>query len=467
MTFPVLIHLEYVMNLTDFIHKPEVVAYCEIRYSKLTIADVNVFHRMISVRRLVLPHNHMQKVYDSMFASMSQLVLLDISHNFIRYLPQITLCSLHNLQYVALHHNLIAELPGRIFVNNPNVQVLLLEVNNLKPESVVIDAVFPFLHHLSSDIPRLCCAFRTVKSCSPPFPLFVSCSDLITSEALIALGWLIGFSTSLLNIFSVLLLVYKFCTHATQTPRVVMLYSVNLSMAELAASLCLLSYSVINVVYHDVFGILADQWRHSWMCLCLESPFSVSSQACLVFAFCLSVHFAIHIPSVIHNEFRPKTTCFQIIIMWLVIISTCITVQVLEQIHNTDPFNYFCFPFTTLFPSDPLILSLQSVLLVLDVILIIATLVSHSYLLVFIIRRRRNKTLQSVGKRKERLQKLAGRLSVLILSTVLTWIPILCVQISVLLKITVLPSIYFWCILVSFPINLGIDPILLVRNMLA
>ena len=211
-----------------------------------------------------------------------------------------------------------------------------------------------------------------------------------------------------------------------------------------------MSYSYINVVYHEVFGILADHsWRHSWICLCLESPFSVSSQACLAFAFCLSVHFAIRISSVIHNEFRPKATFFQTIIIWLVIISTCITVQVLEQMRNTDPFNYFFFPFTTLFPSDPLILGVQSVLLILDIILIAATHVSHSYLLVFIIRRRRNKALQSVGKRKERFQKLGARLAVLILSTVLTWLPILCVHLLVLLKITVLPSIYFRCILVN------------------
>ena len=134
---------------------------------------------------------------------------------------------------------------------------------------------------------------------------------------------------------------------------------------------------------------------------------------------------------------------------------------------NIDPFNYFCFPFTTSFPSDPLILSLQSVLLISDIILIIVTIVCHGYLLVFIIRRSKNKTLQSVDKRKERLQKLAARLTVLILSTVLTWIPVVCVQILVLAKITISPNIYFWCILVSFPINLTIDPILLIRNMLA
>ena len=153
--------------------------------------------------------------------------------------------------------------------------------------------------------------------------------------------------------------------------------------------------------------------------------------------------------------------------MWLIITSICITFQVLGQMRNIDPFNYFCFPFTTIFPSDPLILSLQTVLLIFDVILIIVTIVSYVYLLVFTIRRSKNKTLQCVDKRKERLHKLGTRLTILILSTVLTWMPVVCIQILVLLKITVLPDIYFWCILVSFPINLIIEPILLIRTMLA
>ena len=246
-----------------------------------------------------------------------------------------------------------------------------------------------------------------------------------------------------------------------------MLYSMNLNLAELVTSLCLLSYSVINVAFHDEFGIYADHWRHSLKCLSLESLFLLSSRASLAFAVCLSIHFAIHIPSVIPRKTSQTATIFQIIIMWFVITSICITVQVLEKIRNTDPYNYVCFPFTAIFPSDPLILSLQIVLLIFDILLIIVSMASHGYLLAFTIRRSQNKTLQSVGKRKERLQKLAKRLTVLILSTFLTWIPILCVQILVLLQITVKPNIYFWCILISFPINLIIDPVLLIRNMFA
>ena len=452
--FPVFIHLEGVSDIGQFILTPEVVVYCEIWYSQFNSTDVSVLHRMISVCRLLLPHNGIQKINDSMFAAMSQLTVLDLSYNHIKHLPQIILCALQKLQYISLHHNLLAELPARLFIYNHDVQVLLLESNNLEPLSVIINGSFPLLYHFSSDIPRLCCAFERAKFCSPPFPLFVSCSNLIPSNALIVLGWLTGLSTSILNLFCLSLLVCKLFIHTTQIPKVVMLYSVNLSFAELVTSLCLLSYSVVNVVYDDEFGIIADHWRHSLKCLSLESLFSVSSRLRLAFAVCLSIHFAIHIPSVIPRKSSLKATFFQIIVMWLIIASICITVQVLELIRNSDPFNYFCFPFTKLFPSDPLILGLQSLLLILDIIFIIVTIVCHGY-------------LQCVSKRKERLQKLGARLAVLILSTVLTWMPVVFVQILILMKITILPHIYFWCILVSFLINLIIDPILLIRNMFA
>ena len=464
--FPVFVHLEGVVNLTRYIRTPEVVVYCEILHSKFTMAGV--LYRMVSVRRLVLPHNNIQNIHDFIFPSMSQLILLDLSHNLIRYLPGITLCILRGLQYISLHHNLIAELQFSIFVNNPRLQVLLLDSNKLNPQSVLIgDASLPSLYRLSSDIPRLCCAFDTVALCSPPFPLLVSCSNLITSTPLIILGWIIGLSTTFLCLFCVALLVYKLSTPTNQTLRVVILFSLNLILAELVTSFCLLSYSVINVVYYEVFGIIADQWRHSWKCLGLETLFSMSSLATLAFTVCLSVHFAIHIPSVIQRVPSQKATFFQILILWCIIASTCITIEVLEHMRNADPFNYFCFPFTTVLPSDLLALGLKIIILILDVFLIMATIASYGYLVAFTIRRTRSKTLQSVDNRKVKLMKLGARSTVLILSTVLTWIPILCVQTLVLLQITVMPILSYWCILVGFAINLVIDPILLIRNMLA
>ena len=69
------------VDLTHFILTPEVVVFCEIQYSTFTLINVDIFHRMISVHRLLLAHNRIQKGYDSMFSAMSQLIVLDLSHN--------------------------------------------------------------------------------------------------------------------------------------------------------------------------------------------------------------------------------------------------------------------------------------------------------------------------------------------------------------------------------------------------
>ena len=386
--FPVLIHLEDVGNLTNLILTPEVVVYCKILYSKsFLISNMRIFRQMVSVRRLLLLYNSINEIHYSMFASMAQLIILDLSHNFIAYLPLTILCSLRNLEYISLRHNLLTKLQLGMFKYNPNVQVVRLESNNIHPQSVIIDGSLSSMYRLSSDIPRLCCAFKEATFCSPPFPLFMTCSNMITSKALTTITWLIGLSTSLLSFLCLLLLLYQFTTADTKMPRIILLFSLNLILAEFVSSVCLLSYSVINVVYNDVFGLIADQWRHPWKCLGLESLFSISSRSSLAFAVHLSVHVAIHIPSVIHRESSQKETFFQIIVAWLIITSMSIGIQILENVHNIVPFNYFCFPFTTLFPSDPMILGLQIVMLIIDCLLVMCSFLSYCYLLVFTIQK--------------------------------------------------------------------------------
>ena len=243
---------------------------------------------------------------------------------------------------------------------------------------MIADGTLHSLYRLSSDIPRLCCAFDKATYCSPPFPVFVSCSNLITSTVLILLGWLIGLVTFVVGLICLILLTYKHFSSDKQIPTKVRFFSINLSLAELVTSFCLLSYSVINVVYKDTFGVIADHWRHSWKCLGLECTFSLSSRASLAFAVCLSLHLAIHIPSIIRREYSQKTF-FQVTIVLFLITSTCIAVQIVEYMHGSDPHNYFCFPFTTMFPSHPLILCLQIVMVMLDNLLVMVCVISYGF----------------------------------------------------------------------------------------
>ena len=197
------------VNLRNIILKQQLVVYCHITHSQLSDIEHNIFHNMISVQRLVLCHNGTQKVYDSMFASMSQLLILDLSHNFIQYLFKYSLYPLYKLQCLSLHHNLISSLQNHMFIYIPNVQVLLLQSNPISPQSINVDVSLPSLLRLASDIPRLCCLFGAATFCSPPFNLFISCSDMVKSKVQMTLGWLTGISTCVLNIICLLLMVYR------------------------------------------------------------------------------------------------------------------------------------------------------------------------------------------------------------------------------------------------------------------
>ena len=192
----------------------------------------------------------------------------------------------------------------------------------------------------------------------------------------------------------------------------------------------------------------------------------MSSQVSLAFAVYLSVHFAIHIPSMLRSEASQNTVFLQVLLIWVLIIPMCTPVQVVEHMQNMDLFNYFCLPFTTSLSADPLILSIQIVILIFDVLFVMICIVSYRYLLVFNSKQKRIKTLKYVSKRKEKLQKFAIRMTVLILSTSFTWIPVLVVQILVVLQITIPPDIYLWCLMVTFPVNLIIDPVLLIRSVI-
>ena len=201
---PVYVYLERTENFRGLILAPEIVAYCQIIHSRFHISEIILlFRNMVSIRKLLLPRNNMQEVQASMFASMSELILLDLSHNLIQHLPKFIFCPLQNLQYISLHHNLISYVHNDVFIYTANVQVLLLESNNINPKIVTIDISLPFLYRFSSDIPRICCAFETVQFCSPPFALIISCSNMIASIFQMAIAWLIGLITSFLNLVCV------------------------------------------------------------------------------------------------------------------------------------------------------------------------------------------------------------------------------------------------------------------------
>ena len=464
--FPVYVRIYEKSRFSDMINKPEIITYLKINRVRNLMEDISeLFDRMFSVRTLDISQNNIVNLEATFFISMINIELINISHNLLRSLPKSLLCSNEKLKYLLINNNLIVKIPSSIFSEKLQLKQIMMENNFLNPLDSELRGPFPSLDHLSSDLPRFCCYFDDAKTCSPSFPTFMSCRQMITSKLQVAIAWCAGILTTCLNLVCLCITINAIvqATNISKRALIAIVISINISMAELLSSLCLLSYSIFNVMYSGYFGITVDKWRHSVKCLLLESIFSVSAQSSLAFGVLITIHFAVYIPSIVRQEIHKRRTVLIIMLIWLGIILICTTGQIVQRNGEIDEYNYFCFPFVTSQLQGGLQISFHSSLLFIDFLSVCLCISLNVYIFVFVIRQSRTK-LSTSAVQQERLRKFAVRMAILILTSTISWIPILILQIIALIGYPVTPAAFLWTLIISFCFNLILDPILVMQN---
>ena len=74
--------------------------------------------------------------------------------------------------------------------------------------------------------------------------------------------------------------------------------------------------------------------------------------------------------------------------------------------------------------------------------------------------------LAAIRKRNTALDRFAGRMAVLICTNMLTWIPMIVLQILVATGYPVTPQVFLWIVLCCFSVNLTLDPILVLQGVI-
>ena len=448
---------------------PALVTYLSIIDSKLQQLDVTLFHQMVSLKVLNIAGNGIVSIPRDVFVAMSVLEVLNMSNNRIQYIPHSALCPLQALKYFFVENNELRGLEENIFQKNLQLKMIVIHSNKLHPVDTVLLPPYPLilsLHFMSSDLSRFCCTFYKTKHCSPDLPRFMSCSNMIASKSQMIASWVISLSTVLLNSISVMsilaMLILK--TKVNSGKGVTLLISMNLSVAEMITSICLLNYPSYNEYFDGVFGVEADRWRYSWMCQALEFVFFVFSQACLAASMLMSAHFAIIIPSIVQQKMGAKKIAFILIVIWAILIGISSGITASQVSIVISPFNYFCLPFITSAPADILVKTIYIFIVSFDCVLICSSIACYIYLFVYIRKQIHNKNLQAIKKRTIALQKFALRMIIVIFSNTLTWSPILLLEAIVLAGVEIQHHIILWILFSFLPVNLLIDPIFVIRN---
>ena len=354
----------------------------------------------------------------------------------------------------------------KVFLQNYQLRVVQVHSNKLDFQFWQIESELPSLVYFNSDHPRLCCVFKDIKMCLPSFPTLITCANMISTKLQLSVAWITGITTLLLNLLSLAMLLY-FILKPGNTPDVkatIWLLSMNLSIAECLVSACLFSFSIFNVLYDGVFGIMADVWRQSWKCAILDFQLSLFSRTTLAIAAYISVLLAITIPSTVKPKSSQQKTLMYIGLIWIVVAVGSFAKQYVFSWENADPLNYFCLPFSARLINSWEVITLHVIVLAADTLMVSVCVSSYTFLFLHIFRARENVPLVNNTSRKRRLKRCAIRMAVLILSTSMTWIPVITIQLLVLTFVGIAPNAMFWCVLITLPVNLVIDPMLMIRS---
>ena len=467
--FPVYIHLQSSTSLHEVLTAPELVVYFNVTQikskelqmkqteTKNNFADVDhLMHRMVSVESLVLSGNDITDLKSASFITMSRLLVLDVSNNQIQSLPRNLFCACTKLRYFFAQKNNITYIHSSTFEYTRELRVLMLSSNMLISSSFFeLDSELPSLLYLSSDLPRLCCLFKEIKTCLPSSPICTTRGNMLSTQLLI-MAWVVGLSTVCANVLALSLLVSSFLKPSKSSAvSVVRLLSTNLSIADCLASICLLSYSIINVLTGGLFGM---------KCTLMEFTLSMSSRVSLSFALYMSVLFAVVVPSIVPLRQKKKHTSAFVGTVWFTCFSVSVLRQCIESLIHSDPMNYFCLPFSSRKSKNNVVLAMNIIMMLMDFGMVIMCLSCYTYLFVYMSRVKKSMSTNKVKSRNWRLQRCARRMAVLILSSSVSRLPVIILRILVLGGVSMSTDAMFWCVFASFSVNLIIDPILFMKS---
>ena len=463
--FPVFVKIARKSRFSELITKPEFIVYLKVNNVGVWYQEIPSFTRMVSIQLLDISNNNIALLDVKMFWTLFELQFFNLSNNIIKSVPKSFLCSFQKLKYIDISNNPITMIPSDMFSFNLQLKQIIMNNIQLNPLDVELVGPYPSLHYLLSDLPRFCCIMEDAKFCWPEFPTFMSCKNMISSKLQVTIAWVDGITTCCINFLCLFALARYMVKNLNKSIRsvIAMAITFNRTLSELICSVCLLSYSFFNVFYSGEFGIVADKWRHSIGCVLLESFFTVSAQASLFFAFYITLYFTMNLTSMIQQRAHPKRTFVIIMLIWLSSIVISGAGHLAQRTTELDQYNYFCFPFVTRQPPNNILMAFHAILLTLDILFVGMCILLNVYLFQFAIRHSQ-KTKSATVSKQTIIRKFAARMAVLILTSTVSWVPILVLQIIAMAGYAVIPALFLWVLLISFSFNLILDPILVLRN---
>ena len=375
--------------------------------------------------------NFIYQLETGCFENIDNLKFIELTNNFISKIHKLAFSSLPSLIFIDLSQNFLTSLDEHIIVNSPNVVMLSLVGNTLINLNEKSFQYFngKIIHVTDSYV---CCFIPKAVQCTTSTPWYKSCSNLLWHNYVTQLTGFISFLVLFVNLLSIVfqnsLMMSKF-SHGFATIVLAM------NLGEITLGSYLLVIWMVDLYYSRFFVLSEKMWLSSFQCYILQSIiFNIYLLSPLIQCFLTLTRLMV--------TMFPMSTRFQnrafilrgIICIWLCTGILSILKMLYMFIDGTSvPFR-LCFSLI-----DPAHIVSFSNMLVWTlffyyVILSSSMLLMHFKLYISLRISERNACVNTSEKRKKSVAQILMKITVIMLSCLLSWLPSNTVFVIILFK---------------------------------
>ena len=391
-----------------------------------------------------------------------------------------------NLTYANFSSNVVESVQDKAFLCMQNVHTLSLAVNKLKALELYFCRDLAFLSHLyqtdnpliniaadvflenpglimiRSDWYMVCCVAIGVKDCQPQNQFVSSCSNLISSAGPKVVIMMQGIFVVLSNIGALVLQIVFPNMHSAVAEKYLI---VSLNLADLLMGCYLLVIGIVDLTSQDVFYKIVSEWTNDPLCLALGLISFISSEVSLLILCVLSCARMIGIQKVGGMKFMKTKVKLACIFSWVIITISGLAYVVYLLIQNMKVRNNMCIlqGISEQRYITQMERMFQMVTLTFNAFCVFVLMISM--VCIFIIVSKSSRSVAKVGgqqgkSKDRRLIKLGLRLLLLLICSVITWLPFIIVSFLLLTGITVHENVLQWVAVLCLPICASTDPVL-------
>ena len=374
-----------------------------------------------------------------------------MNDNLIRHIEDQSFTNLQSLKFVNLSNNDILNVPELIFFNINLLNMISIKNNPLRSihENAFQNVKVKLIETTSYQI---CCIVNQKTKCNAEKPWYISCSDLLSTGSM-------KFIYMLMSIFILFVNILSIFSHAilrkTKPTYFVTVVSVNITDMLCGLYLCVIW--ITDIYFKGKFISHERHWRSSFLCFTafgMSIWFSIVTPPILLFLSWLKLIAVVNPLSIKWKDIRSIFKCLLTIVIIAMLIAIVLTF-LMKFTQEKVPLN-LCLPFVDPTNSVLLIKVIAWCVAVLQVIISVLILASHSFLVQTL--RQYHMEMNSNKKKQHSNKTIIIQLALITVSNVICWIPTNIIYLTSFFLTRYPTDLVIWTTVLVTPLNSMINP---------